>query len=281
MAIEEIIVGTDGSEESLRAVEWATQEAWLRNIRLDVVSVFEQWSCAGQARQLATAWKMEIAELDHSTADIALELASQRAAELVPDLKVEASAHRGSVARELLECAADTSMLVVGARGGGGVPGLPLGAVSRYLAAHAPCPVVIARQETVAQAKEVVVGVRDVSEAQSELRFGFAEARLRGAQLEVMHALVAVTASAGRDHEVRAARATELAGALAPMQECYPGVDVRIDVAGMHPSQMLCAASGRSDLVVLGRSGAGGRGLRTVIHAVLSEARVPVAIVPD
>jgi nucleotide-binding universal stress UspA family protein len=223
---------------------------------------------------------MQVAELDHSTADIALKLAEQRAAELAPDLRVVASARRGSVARGLLECAVDASMLVVSARGGGGVTGLPLGSVSRYLATHAPCPVVITRQEAAAQAREIAVGVRDVNEAQSALHFGFAEARLHGAQLAVMHALVGVAASAGRDHEVRAATGAELAGALAPMRESYRGVGVRIDVAGMHPSQMLCAASGRSDLVVLGRSGEGGRGLRTVIHAVLAEARVPVAIVP-
>lgn len=38
-----IVVGTDGSEESLRAVEWAAQEARRRGVPLRIVSVPELW----------------------------------------------------------------------------------------------------------------------------------------------------------------------------------------------------------------------------------------------
>lgn len=171
-------------------------------------------------------------------------------------------------------------MLVVGARGGGGVPGLPLGSVSRYLATHAPCPVVIARQETVAPTREIVVGVRDVRRADAALHFGFTEARLHGAELAVMHGRSSCSGRDSQVEEARAALVAELTDALAPMREFYRGVDVRVEVAGMRPSGLLSAASDRADLLVLGRS-AEVRDVRAVTHAVLTNARRPVAIVPD
>jgi nucleotide-binding universal stress UspA family protein len=39
VAIKPIVVGTDGSEPSLRAVDWATREAVLRDVPLRIVSV--------------------------------------------------------------------------------------------------------------------------------------------------------------------------------------------------------------------------------------------------
>ena len=39
MAIKPIVVGIDGSEPSLRAVDWATREAVLRDVPLRIVSV--------------------------------------------------------------------------------------------------------------------------------------------------------------------------------------------------------------------------------------------------
>ena len=70
MAIKPIVVGTDGSEPSLRAVDWAAREAVVRDVPLRIVSVCaikprtswviprdsgcgRLWEAAGQALQEA------------------------------------------------------------------------------------------------------------------------------------------------------------------------------------------------------------------------------------
>jgi len=51
----------------------------------------------------------------------------------------------GPAAPALLQCAAHADLLVVGARGLGGLGGVLLGSVSRQCAHHAPCPTVVVR----------------------------------------------------------------------------------------------------------------------------------------
>jgi len=79
-------------------------------------------------------------------------------------------------------------MLLVGSRGAGGFAALALGSVSRYVATHASVPVVVARRESMASRREIVVGIRDPGESATALEFAFAEAALRKARLLAMHA---------------------------------------------------------------------------------------------
>jgi nucleotide-binding universal stress UspA family protein len=152
--------------------------------------------------------------------------------------------------------------------------------------------VVVAREQTAAVHRQIVVGVHD-ADRPAALGFAFEEARLHRARLQVVHAWEvflppALLTGAGRPgvgtREITVEATTWLARLLEPWQLKYPDVEVIEDVVNASAGRVLAAASARADLVVLGRRGQqapGALGTGTVIHAVLNHGHCPVAIVPD
>ena len=286
-----VVAGTDGSEPSLRAVEWAAREAALRGAGLRVVAV--------PVLPRRMSWQ----PTPHSTPDTvadtirrsyeqALATAAARAAEAEPDVALETALLWGRPARELAEAAADASMLVVGSRGAGGFAALLLGSVSRFVATLAPGPVVVAREAAEGRHGEVVVGIRDLDQP-AAIGFAFEEAWLRGARLRAVHAwrwflpemrLTGTERPGADDRDVTAEAAGWLAGLLTFWREKYPDVEVIPDVVHASPARVLAGASARADLVVLGRNSADDSGQPSTgatAHALLSHAHSPVAIVPE
>lgn len=82
---------------------------------------------------------------DHGPAEAALDHAVRQAAHGYPGVKVRTEVVPGNPVRSLLHQAADHDLVVVGARGAGGFPGLTLGHVAGALLQRADCTVVIAR----------------------------------------------------------------------------------------------------------------------------------------
>jgi nucleotide-binding universal stress UspA family protein len=156
-------------------------------------------------------------------------------------------------------------MLVVGASSTSGLASLLLGSVSKYVAQHASCPVVVVGPDTSIEHDRVAVGVGDRSDAGTALAFAFEEAALRQAELQVIH-----SSADG-----------EISGRLADWQEKYPGVTVSQEVVHGHPAKVLATHSASADLLVIGRHGTphpadvGG-----IQHTVLNHASGPVAVVP-
>lgn len=137
-----IVVGVDGSEHAARALDWAVDEAKLRNAGLQLVTA---WHVPAMA--YGAGYGPVIAPpLDDGLRDAA-EKVSAAAAEKAraAGIEVRASVHQGQAADALLEHAASADLLVVGSRGHGGFVGLLLGSVSAQCAHHAPCPLVIVR----------------------------------------------------------------------------------------------------------------------------------------
>jgi nucleotide-binding universal stress UspA family protein len=266
-----IVAGVDGSEESLRAVEWAALEARRHTAPLRIVAAPAlPPRMSAHPRDLATVTARLQAESRR-----ALDEAITRSREIAPGQLIDVDLLTGPPAVAVTQSGTGALMLVVGARGSGGFAAMLLGSVSRYAAMHARCPVVVVREETSAVHREVVVGVRDPDDAAAALGFAFDEAELRGAALVVVHSLD--SSRAGPES------GQGLAEALVTWRDKYPGVTVWEDVVHDHPAHVLASYSARADLVVIGRHDAAGSrpAIGGIQHALLNHAQGPVAIVPD
>jgi nucleotide-binding universal stress UspA family protein len=128
-----VAVAFDGSEGSRRALRWAAEEARIRDARLRVVRA---WSYMDQGETFDPKYCDDDArrEIDEAVAALG---------EVTAGLDVESVTVNDLAARGVLTGAGDADLLVVGSRGHGGVAGLLLGSVSRHVAHHARCPVVI------------------------------------------------------------------------------------------------------------------------------------------
>ena len=290
MTTKPVVVGVDGSEESLRAVEWAALEAKRHSSPLRIVS-----APAMVPRMHAyNASPAAIANALRGIAARALDAAITRSEEVAQGLTITTGLLSGPPALGVVESGAEASMLVVGARGAGGFAAMVLGSVSRYAAARAACPVVVVREESMAVHREIAVGIRDPQDTNQTLAFAFEEAALRGAELvavhtwfwfpSALHLLAEGEELQPTDPDLIAAEAaSSLAAALSGWRDKYPGVRVRHDIIHGHPARVLASYSARTDLVVLGRHGhpAGvGPGIGSIQHAVLDHAHGPVAVVP-
>ncbi len=289
MGARPVVVGVDGSEESLSAVEWAALEAKRRGSPLRIVSAPAMpprvRGCQVSPQTVATALRGMSAR--------ALGAAIARAEEAVPGLPIGTGLLSGPPAPAVAGSGSGALMLVVGARGAGGFAAMLLGSVSRYAAARAPCPVVVVRGMAAAVHREVVVGIRDPQDATGALAFAFEEAALRGAELIAAHAWYWLPSPPGGPAgpgdagcpagpgQVPAEAGRNLAEALAGWRDKYPAVRVRHDVVPGHPARVLASYTTRADLVVLGRHDEGTvPGIGSIQHAVLDHAGGPVAVVP-
>ena len=277
MSSKPVIAGTDGSPESVRAVEWAAREATSHGRSLRIVAV----PAMPLRMRPDQATRQTVASVIQQAMIRALAAAAMRASECEPGLAIETQLLAGSPAIALTDCGQCASMLVVGCRGAGGFSAMILGSVSRYVATHATCPVVVAREETVGAHREVVAGVSDPAQSGAALAFAFEEAAVRKARLVALHAWSPAFLGSG---DTQAEEEALLEGLLAPWQEKYPDVEARYEVVHAHPGRVLAGASARADLVVLGRHAPGephAPGVGSVTHSVLAHAHGPVVSVPD
>ncbi|WP_431994438.1 universal stress protein [Streptomyces griseoflavus] len=308
-----LVVGVDGSDSSLEAVDWAVDEAARLGLSLRLVhaSLWERYE--GGLPSFGTGRPAEEVLAEHIAAS-----AAERARLRDPELKVSSEVVPDDAVSALLHAAHESSALVTGSRGRGGIAGMLLGSVSLTVAARAVCPVVVVRggePDRQGSPGRVVVGLGDAAEDSDAVRFAFREAEARGCGLHAVrawrrpahehvdHPLIADDAAgAGEERasallagagEERASALLAGAGeerasalltdALRDAARDHPRVEVRRQgVEGPAHKALLDASSG-ADLVVVGarrRHGHVGLQLGRVSHALLHHAGCPVAVVP-
>ena len=287
MTTKPVVVGVDGSEESLLAAEWGALEAKRHGLPLSIVSALAP-APPTRPHQVSPAM---VADVLRGASMRALGMALVRVEEVAPGLEVTTEPLSGPPALAVAGRGSGAAMLVVGARGAGGFAAMLLGSVSRYAASRASCPVIVVRQATMAVHQEVAAGIRDPQDTCGALTFAFEEAAARHADLVVVHAWHWFPSALGHaDHEpavqatmhpdqISAEASRILSATLDGWREKYPDVRVRQDVIRAHPARVLANYSARADLVVIGRHGNPGVG--SVQNALLDHARGPVAVVPS
>jgi nucleotide-binding universal stress UspA family protein len=145
-----IVVGVDGSENSVEALRWAAKQAEATGAELRVVFVWEYPYMGIAAPTVVSPVPNLGAELPpfhemQSAAAAELDEIVERA-HLPSGISVERRTVRGTpVAGVLLEEAKDAELIVTGARGRGGFIGLLTGSVATQLVNHATVPVVVIR----------------------------------------------------------------------------------------------------------------------------------------
>ncbi|MGW5053641.1 universal stress protein [Actinokineospora sp. NPDC004072] len=132
----DVVVGVDGSANSLDAIEFAFTEA--RRLRTGVLALMVNSRGRGPTAVL-------LADDEEPEQARALAEAMAGWAEKYPDVPIRRAVTRGHPARTLTELAGDAALLVVGSRGAGGFRGMLLGSVSQGVLQHATCPVAIVR----------------------------------------------------------------------------------------------------------------------------------------
>ncbi|MGV9844387.1 universal stress protein [Streptomyces fungicidicus] len=284
-----LVVGVDGSDPSLAAVDWAVDEAARHGLPLRLVhaSLWERYE--GRVPSFARERPPGEVLAQHIVAS-----AAERARQRGPGTEVSVDVLPDDPVSALLAAGHEAWALVMGSRGRGELAGLLLGSVGLGVSARAMCPVVVVRggERNLGEAfGRVVVGVGDLPHSLGAVRFAFREAEARGAILHAVRAwrTPAPGHAAGRPtddgtsaHEERASAG--LAEALTQAVQEHPDVDVRRTPVEGPAHKVLLEAAADADLIVVGalrRHGHSGLQLGRVAHTMLHHSECPVAVVPQ
>lgn len=285
-----LIVGVDGSDASLQAVDWAVVEAIRHDVPLLLVhgSLWERYEAVRPDFGKAPS-------SGHVMTEHIVASAAERVARIAPGVKVTTELAASDPAMALLRAGEGAFAIVVGTRGRGAITGMLLGSTSLEVAAYATCPVIVVRGEPAnvgGECGRVAVGVGGPGESAAAVEFAFREAQVREADLLAVHAwhrparelpATAHLSGDGSDHEEHDAERALGAAVLATAQ-AYPKVTVKTQVPEGRAHNALLAAGTSSDLLVVGaRRPRGGIGMQLGLanHTVLHHAGCPVAVVPQ
>ncbi|MEV3861179.1 universal stress protein [Streptomyces sp. NPDC050095] len=297
--LKPIVVGLDGSRESLAAADWAARTALRRGLPLRIVQAWE----GSSVPEFAAAQPPDLTAPQYGVRRT-LRHALDRITERYPHVYVSAEQLRTPALPGLLSEAEDAELLVLGNRGLSGVSGLFSGSVALAVVARAHLPVVLVRAGVTASdehradrkglpstrtpCRDVLVAVDAQRPCDGLLAFAFDEAAQRSATLRAVHIWhlpygTSGLAAADVYDVAQESAQSALDARLRPWQDKHPTVTVRS--AAVHARtvhEIVHAAQGAGLLVVGRRPRLAGTGPHTgpVTHAVLHHVTCPVAVVP-
>lgn len=287
-----VVVATDGSEDALRAVHWAAEQAFLERRPLVVVTA------TGAAQVPVTPWGVAgagyapgIDELmAHGESVAADALAVVR--HLRPGLEASAEVLVGDARQVLVEVSRQAHLLVLGSRGRGAFRSKIMGSVSAAVSRDAACPVFVCRppEAGTTPSRGILVGADGTAESLPIIEFAFHQASLLDLPLTVVHCVwdqVAALLGPGlvspREEGLEEQRLL-LSESVAGMASKFPEVTADLRLGRGLAEEFLAADTGGWNLVVIGRHPVDTL-LRlvtgSVAIAVVERARTTVAVVPE
>ncbi|MFT3659862.1 MAG: universal stress protein [Gordonia sp. (in: high G+C Gram-positive bacteria)] len=284
-----ILVGVDGSAESVNAVRWAAQTAKLENAELKIVSAYTT-TTSDYAPGLVIP--QDVIDAIRGEVSKYVQDAARVAEEAAPGIVIHGSIAEGDAAHVMIDFSSDADIVVLGSRGLGGVKGLFLGSVSTSVAAHAKSKVVIVPTDVKINVEgPVVVGVDDSKVSDPAVAEAYRQADLRGVKLVAVHTWTPLDADAlhgfglsAEEIEQMSEQAVEaVSERMAGYVEDYPDLEVERVVIPEEPGKAILDTAGdAASLIVMGSRGRGGftgllLGSRS--QKVLHHAQVPVMIV--
>ncbi|WP_425309387.1 universal stress protein [Ammonicoccus fulvus] len=284
-----VVVGVDGSEDGIRAVEFGVRTALAQDADLLLAHAVDDAVLAG-------AWGVVYDPnlLEEAGQEAAEEAKAKALSMGFPAERVKSKIYMGNPGAVLTRLSEKALVLVVGRRALSGLERLFVGSTSVGVAATAHCPVIMlsaaTHQPRTGDKGRVGVGIHIGEPSNAALAFAFSEARRRSATLEVIHTFELPTSffadrkqRSDRAHHQEEAHRDVLDQLLAPHRENYPEVPVEITLVQAHPVNELNSRSADFDLLVLEVHG---RGLPVfspgaTIRAVMAYGQCPLALVRD
>ena len=262
-----VVVGIDGSEHSIAALDLAAAEAEARGLPLRIVHAY-LWPVISRPYAPAARGRQVVRN------------AMVRVLRARPWLSVDSRVTGDGPAYALIGESRTADLVVVGCRGRDGLASMLARAVSTQLATHARCPVILVRPAgsvvPLTTDAPVVVGVDGSDMSHHVLGFAFGEAVFNTAH-------VWTPTSTGDDTAAEDDARRLLDTALTGWPDKYPQVAVtRLTVRAAHPADALATASARAVLLVVGsRTGSALRGvlLGSAAYRLVHTAHCPVAVV--
>ncbi|WP_202516813.1 universal stress protein [Streptomyces sp. SID161] len=285
-----LVVGVDGSDSSLLAVDWAVDEAARHGVPLRLV--------------YASLWARYEADLpsvdprrpsEQVLAEHIVASAADRAERRNPDVKVTTDIVPDDAVAALVRAGDEAFALVTGSRGRGELRGLLLGSVGLGVSARARCPAVVVRGDRVGREgahERILLGLGETDTSAEAVRFAFREAEVRGCVLDVVRAWRRPAydrhgdrLQPGGQADTYEENASVVIDALLKAAGAeHPHVRTRPSVVEGPAGKILVDRSAAADLVIVGahrRTGHLGFQLGCVSHALLHHAQCPVAVVPE
>jgi nucleotide-binding universal stress UspA family protein len=274
--IHGILVGYDGSLGSEQALLWAAREARERETLLTVCHAWTPGNYPGPPGDDGARDRAQRA------GERTLTQGLRFAQKVLGPGRAQPLLAAGPAARLLCEHSTDADMVVVGARGRGGLPGMLLGSVGQQVSAHARGRVVVVRGHWHSAAEYlpglVVAGADGSAAASAAIAFAAEEAMLRAVPLQIVCALADAPGSLGGAGRMQEAVDRD----IACLEKRHPELTVLRQVTFGHPRTALLDAAAEAQLIVVGNRGRGGISgmlLGSVAQAIIHHAPCPVGVV--
>ncbi|MEV7797779.1 universal stress protein [Microbacterium foliorum] len=267
-----VVVGFDGSDSSLVAMDWAAERAAHDPTRIEIVAI------GGSIVS------------DDSRVDDSLRSAERRVLDSAPDCDVTSRRVGGSMPRALFEQATAADLLVVGAHRDGAASSLLSVRFLHHLA-RSVVPIVVVPAHWAPSDASVVVGFSGYEASPGVVAVAAAQAHAVGTSLAMVHAWqmpvpriegpISLRAS---PIQVRAEQSKALRSAALRPRTAYP--DLRVEQVLSHgdTAEVLLEHARHASLLIIG---APRRGiiadalLGSVAHELLTRSSIPVCIVPN